>query len=472
MQAQNSLHYNQYGSGEPLVILHGLFGSSKNWQSLGRQFAEYFSVYTVDLRNHGSSFHDQEMNYAVMAEDLHQFLQQLDIQSCRIIGHSMGGKVAMLAALKYPDLFTKLVVADIAPVSYSHDHDSLLEPIMAVRLDEMASRADVDNALMTVAQRNQITVAQLRQAIEADGFDFGEFRRSLGEDILSSRLRQRISESMVSVTETEIDILLSSADLVGGEFDLAHIMIALPEGATPGQIAAAADEASDVYNRLLEGLDFNSAAISYSDAPEALEGGDIGWRDLNTIPKNLADAIKDLPIGEFTPPVRSTAGYHVMKLNGKRDNAAVIVKEYHARHIMLIPSELMNERQAMDRITDISEKLKAGEDFAELAREHSDDPTSANLGGDLNWFQAGRYGERLQTTISALEVDEISEPFQTEIGWHIVQFLGDREMDRTEEAIRGDARNKIFQRKSDVELQKFLRQMRDEAYVENRLTGS
>jgi esterase len=147
VQAQNSLHYNQFGSGEPLVILHGLFGSSKNWQSLGRQFAEHFSVYTVDLRNHGSSFHDQEMNYAVMAEDLYQLLQQLDIQSCRIIGHSMGGKVAMLAALKYPDLFTKLVVADIAPVSYSHDHDSLLEPIMAVRLDEMASRADVDNAL-------------------------------------------------------------------------------------------------------------------------------------------------------------------------------------------------------------------------------------------------------------------------------------------------------------------------------------
>ncbi len=152
MQAQNSLHYNQYdysqsGSGEPLVILHGLFGSSKNWQSLAKQFAEHFSVYTVDLRNHGESFHDPDMNYTVMAEDLNQLLQQLDIESCRIIGHSMGGKVAMFAALKYPDLFSKLVVADIAPVSYSHDHDSLLEPIMAVRLDEMVSRADVDNAL-------------------------------------------------------------------------------------------------------------------------------------------------------------------------------------------------------------------------------------------------------------------------------------------------------------------------------------
>jgi len=348
---------------------------------------------------------------------------------------------------------------------------SKLEIQRAMETGIRVSDADVDNALMTVAQQNQLSVTQLRDAIEKDGFEFGEFRRSLAEDIISSRLRQRISETMVNITETEVDILLSSEDLMGGEFSLSHIMINLPEGATPQQIAAASDEASDVYNRLLQGLDFGTAAISYSDAPEALEGGDIGWRDLNTIPRNLADAIKDLPIGDFTTPVRSTAGYHIVKLKDKRDSAQVIVKEFHARHIMLIPSEVLSERQAMDRITNISNKLKNGEDFAELARENSDDQTSANLGGDLGWFQAGRYGERLQQTIAALEVDGTSEPFQTEIGWHIVQHLGEREMDRTEEAIRNDARNKIFQRKADVELQKFMRQMRDEAYVENRLTG-
>lgn len=354
----------------------------------------------------------------------------------------------------------------------------VLENLIISRLEIQRARetgirvsdSDIDNALMAVAQQNQLTVGQLRQAIESDGFDFGEFRRSLGDDMMSNRLRQRISETMVTVTETEVDILLSSEDLVGGEFNLSHIMIALPEGATPQQIKDAADEAKDVYNRLREGLDFGAAAISYSDAPEALEGGDIGWRDLNTIPRNLADAIKDLPVGEFTPPVRSTAGFHVVKVNGKRDSALVMVKEFHARHIMLIPSEIVSARQAMDRISEISGRLKAGDDFVEVAREHSDDVTSANLGGDLGWFQAGQYGERLQQTISALEIDEISEPFQTESGWHIVQFLGVREMDRTEEAIRGEARNQIFQRKSDVELQKFLRQMRDEAYVENRLT--
>ena len=347
---------------------------------------------------------------------------------------------------------------------------SKLEVRRALETGIRVSDSDVDNALMMLAQQNQLTVAELRQAIEADGFDFGEFRRSLSEDIVSSRFRQRISESSVTVTETEVDILLSSEDLVGGEFNLSHILITLPEGATPQQISSAADEASDVYNRLLDGLDFGAAAISYSDSPEALQGGEIGWRDLNTIPRNLADAIKDLPVGEITPPVRSTAGFHVVKLNDKRDSALVMVKEYHAAHIMLIPSEVMSARQAMERINEVSNRIKVGDDFAELAREYSDDTTSANIGGDLGWFQAGRYGDRFQETLAALEVDEISEPFQTEIGWHLIQYLGEREMDRTEEAIRGDARNKIFQRKADAELQKFLAQMRDEAYVENRLT--
>jgi len=147
VQSQALLHYNQFGSGEPLVILHGLFGSSKNWQSLAKQFAEHYQVYTVDIRNHGASFHDPVMNYDVMADDLARLMQHLDIQSSRIIGHSMGGKIAMVAAIKYPQLFSQLVIADIAPVSYHHDHDNLIEPILAVRLDEVTSRADVDSAL-------------------------------------------------------------------------------------------------------------------------------------------------------------------------------------------------------------------------------------------------------------------------------------------------------------------------------------
>lgn len=141
------LHYQHYGAGEPLVILHGLFGSSKNWQSLAKQFSEYFSVYTVDLRNHGSSFHDEEMNYAVMADDVIQLLESLGISSCRLLGHSMGGKVAMILANSNPNLVSKLVVADIAPVAYQHHHNGLLEPIMALSLVDIDSRVSADAAL-------------------------------------------------------------------------------------------------------------------------------------------------------------------------------------------------------------------------------------------------------------------------------------------------------------------------------------
>ncbi len=145
--AAQLLHYNQFGSGEPLVILHGLFGSSKNWQSLAKSFSENYSVYTVDLRNHGTSFHDSEMNYVVMADDVRRLLDFLNIQSCRIIGHSMGGKVAMVLAYVCPDLVSKLIIADIAPVGYQHHHHNLLEPILAVSLDDIGSRTEVDQAL-------------------------------------------------------------------------------------------------------------------------------------------------------------------------------------------------------------------------------------------------------------------------------------------------------------------------------------
>ena len=348
---------------------------------------------------------------------------------------------------------------------------SKLEVQRALETGVRASDADIDAALIAVAQQNNMTVAQLRSTIESDGFDFGEFRRSMGEDILSQRLRQRVTESMVNISETEIDILLASEDLIGGEYDLAHILITVPDGATPQQIADAEEEAHDIWRRLENGLEFSSAAISYSNSPEALEGGDLGWRDLNTIPRNLADAIKDLPAGEYTPVVRSIAGFHIVKVKDRRDNTLVMVSEQHARHILVLNSELLNARQAMERITHVAQLIKDGEDFAELAKEYSDDPTTANIGGDLGWFQRGTYDERFHNTIDGLAVNEISEPFQTDYGWHIIQYLGEREMDRTNDAIRMEARNKIFQRKAEIEVQQFLREMRDESYVENRLTG-
>ena len=334
------------------------------------------------------------------------------------------------------------------------------------------SDADIDQALVTLAQQNSMTVQQMRQVIEADGEDFSEFRRNIGEELMTERLRQRIVNGMEPITDTEVDILLASEDLGGGEYDTSHIMIGLPEGSTPTQVSEAKTKADNIHNRLMEGLDFASAAISYSDGQEALEGGVVGWRDLNSVPAFFADAIRDLRPPQFTQPIRSPAGFHILKVNDYREQRQVVIKEYNARHIMVEIDELMTPRLAMDTIIEIKSQLDDGEDFAELAKEYSDDTTSANLGGDMGWFQPEAFGERVYQTLVALKPGQVSEPFQTQNGWHIMELMDTRELDRTEEAIRAEARDKIMRRKAEQEVEEVLRQFRDEAFVEIRLPGS
>jgi peptidyl-prolyl cis-trans isomerase SurA len=334
------------------------------------------------------------------------------------------------------------------------------------------SDSDIDQAMVNLAQQNGITVQQMRQVIEDEGEDFADFRRNIGEELMTERLRQRIINGMQPITDTEVDILLASQDANGGEYNISHIMIAIPEGSTPQQIKEAEDKANDVYTKLEGGLDFASAAISYSSSQEALEGGEVGWRDLNSIPAFFADAIRDLQPGQFSKPIRSPAGFHLLKVNDYREQRQVVVKEYHAQHIMVEINELVGARDAMDLIIDIRKRLDAGEDFAALAKEYSDDVSTANLGGDMGWFPPKAYGDRVEQTLLALKEGQISEPFQTMSGWHIIQLLGERETDRTEEAIREEAREKIRQQKAELEIEKTLRQFRDEAFVEIRLPGA
>jgi len=331
------------------------------------------------------------------------------------------------------------------------------------------SDADVDQALTALAQQNNMSVQQMRQVIEGDGEDFAEFRRNIGEEIMAERLRQRIVNSMDPITDTEIDILLASEDLTGGEYNVSHILISLPEGSTPQQISETQAKAEDLHQRLLEGLDFASAAISYSDSQEALEGGLVGWRDLNSVPAFFADAVRDLKPGQITEPIRSPAGFHIIRVNDYREQRQVMVKEYHARHIMIEINELVTPRLAMDQIIEVKNKLDGGADFAELAREYSDDTSSANLGGDMGWFPPEAYGDRVYQTLVALQPGQVSEPFQTMGGWHVMELLETRETDRTEEAIRAEARDKIRMQRADQEIETVLRQFRDEAFVEIRL---
>jgi peptidyl-prolyl cis-trans isomerase SurA len=311
----------------------------------------------------------------------------------------------------------------------------------------------------------------MRQTIEADGMDFAEFRRNIGEQVMTERLQQRIVNSMDPITDTEIDILLASEDYSGGEYNVSHILVIVPDGSTPSEVEQAKAKADDVHQRLVDGLDFASAAISYSESQEALQGGLIGWRDLNSVPAFFADAVRGLQPGDFTEPVRSPMGFHIIKVNDFREKRQVVVEEYNARHIMIEVNELVTPRLAMERIIEIQEQLQSGADFAELAKENSDDTSTANLGGDMGWFPPEAYGERVYQTLMGLEPGELSQPFQTQGGWHIIELLGIRETDRTEEAIRSDAREKIMRQRAQQEIEKVIRQMRDEAFVEIRLPG-
>jgi peptidyl-prolyl cis-trans isomerase SurA len=333
------------------------------------------------------------------------------------------------------------------------------------------SDADIDQALTSMAQQNNMSVQQLRQVIESENQDYAEFRRNIGEEIMAERLRQRIVNSMDPITDTEIDILLASEDLSGGEYNVSHILVALPEGSTPQVIAQTQAKADDIHQRLLDGLDFASAAISYSDSQEALEGGLVGWRDLNSVPAFFADAVRELKPGQITEPIRSPAGFHIIRVNDYREQRQVMVKEYKARHIMVEINELVTPRLAMDQIIEIKQKLDDGEDFSELAREYSDDQSTANLGGDMGWFPPEAYGDRVYQTLLALQPGQVSEPFQTMGGWHVIELIDTRETDRTEEAIRAEARDKIRMQRAEQEIETVLRQFRDEAFVEIRLPG-
>ncbi len=333
------------------------------------------------------------------------------------------------------------------------------------------SDADVDQAITTLAQQNGMTIMQMRQVLEADGEDFSEFRRSIGEEIMTERLRQRVVNNMDPITDTEIEILLASEDFAGGEYHISHIMLNLPEGATPRQAEDIARQAEDIHAQLEGGLDFASAAISYSQSQEALDGGEVGWRDLNSVPREFADAIRNLRAGQFTVPIRSPAGFHIVRVNDYRDTARVIAREFNARHILIETNELVTPRDAMEQIRDLRERIVNGEEFAELAREYSDDPTSANLGGDMGWFQENAYGDRIAQILAGMADDDLSEAFQSQIGWHIIQRLGFRETDVSEEAMRNRARNSIRQSKADAEIDRYLRQMREEAFVELRIAS-
>jgi len=330
--------------------------------------------------------------------------------------------------------------------------------------------ADVDQAVARIAEQNKISLEQLRQSLEHDGFSFEEFRKTMRDEITVQRFRQRFVQSRVQVTETEIDIALASDSLKTGEVRLSHILIGVRDGATAAQIETARARADSVVKEINDGLSFAQAAIKYSEGQQALEGGDLGWRKYEEVPSAFADLVAGMKKGEVAQPLRGPSGFHILKLIDQRsDDSAKMVTEFQARHILIQPSELMTDAAAEERIKKLRELAVAGADFAELAKKNSQDTNTANLGGDLGWFTLTDYGPTVAQAVQALKDGEISAPFRTELGWHIMKREGIREVDRTKEYIRNQARETIVRRKAEEEYDNYLRQIRAEAYVENRL---
>lgn len=332
------------------------------------------------------------------------------------------------------------------------------------------SDGELAQAIESVASRNRMTGEQLRQRLAADGMSYEEFRAGLRDEMLIERLRQRYIQGRVQVSETEVDQLLAVRAIGGPEVRLANIVVALPDGATPEQIATAQKKAADIKGVVEKGeLDFAAAAIRFSDAPNALEGGQIGWRALDAIPPALVGLIQQLQPGQITEPVRTPGGYQLIQLVETREQGVQTVTEYNALGILVRVTPTVTSDTARAKIEELRARIVAGEDFGAVAREGSDDAMSRNDGGDMGWFQVNAWGNAVGSQLQQLADGELSQPFQSEVGWHVIRRVGTRVQDVTELNRRNQAREIIGQRKAEEEYERFLRQLRSEAYFESRL---
>lgn len=344
---------------------------------------------------------------------------------------------------------------------------------------QIAERAGVEvtderlqNAITDIAQKNNLNLDQFREILESDGVAFSDFQEQIRSEIMVTSLRRQEVDRRVKVTEQEIDNYLSNS--ISGsdseeEFRIGHILISVPSGATDEEKAEAKSKAESIVERLNGGADFGDLAVATSDGQNALDRGDLGWRKVEEIPSLFAASLKGMEVGDISPLITSPSGYHIISLTDQRSGDQVLVEQHNTRHILLSPTELVSEEEALNRIRQLKYRLDQGEDFAQIARQHSDDRGSALDGGNLGWVSKGQMVPEFEEVMIYSDVGVISHPFRSEFGWHILQVTERRSYDGTEEVKRSKARNAIGQRKKDDQLQTWLRRLRDEAYVEFRI---
>lgn len=331
---------------------------------------------------------------------------------------------------------------------------------------------ELNQAMGTIAQRNGLSLEQFRQALARDGLSYADARDQVRREMIISRVRQRRVAERIQVTDQEVQNFLAS-DLgkmqLSEEFRLANILIPVSEGASSSEIQAADRQARELYEQLQQGADFAQLAISRSASETALEGGEMGWRKAGQLPPPFDSMVSALSPGEVTEPVRTPGGFIILKLIEKRGGDTQVRDEVHVRHILIKPSEIRSPEETRRLVERLHQRIVAGEDFAELAKSYSEDPGSALNGGDLNWIDPNALVPEFRQVMSETSSGELSKPFQTQFGWHVLQVMGRRATDSSAQFREQQAANLLRNRKYDEELQAWLRQIRDEAYVETKL---
>jgi peptidyl-prolyl cis-trans isomerase SurA len=339
-----------------------------------------------------------------------------------------------------------------------------------IRVDDES----VNKVITNIAAENNMDLNQFREILIQDGFTFEEFREKIRREIMINQLRKSQVQNKVTVSESEIDNFLASLVTQkdsNNELHLAHILVALPTAAaSPAQIEATRKKAETILTDIQLGADFTQTAIAKSQGQHALDGGDLGWRKNNELPKVLSLATANMQKGEISGLLRSPNGFHIIQLIDRRsDTTRNVVQQTLARHILLRPNAILSSEEARQRLVNLRERIIGGEDFAQLARANSKDTASATNGGSLGWSRPGKMVPKFERVMDSLKPGEISQPFQTQFGWHIVQVMSRREHDNTLDSQREKARQQIGKRKSEEAIETMLRQLRSDAYVEIRL---
>lgn len=336
-----------------------------------------------------------------------------------------------------------------------------------LRIDDI----QLDQAIGRIAASNKMNMTQFRQALEKDGIEYAKFREEIRGEMTMVRLREREVDSRLVISDGEIDNYLANQQTTGNteEYQLAHILLRAPESASPEQLQKLRLRGEQALKRAKAGENFAELTAAFSDAPDALKGGDLGWRPLDRLPGLYAETAARLRDGEVSDLLRSSAGFHIVKLIGKRGGSGpASVQQTHARHILIRINEVVSEGEARRKLENVRERIVNGVDFAEQARLYSQDGSAAK-GGDLGWLNPGDTVPEFERAMDALKVNELSQVVQSPFGMHLIQVQERRERDVSVERQRGVARQALRDRKLDEAYQDWLRQLRDRTYVENRL---